>query len=92
MGLGQIVRRHLKMSARGIHAAQHDLIIQHQLPDQFGSGNLERPVATRDAGEHIHPIQSQRIEKIELQFGAIPLASRIKSMPPIFFSTWSAGT
>jgi len=58
MGLGKIIRGYLEMSARGIHAAQHDLILQHQLPDQFGSGNLERPVTTLDASEHISPVQS----------------------------------
>jgi hypothetical protein len=47
MGLGQIVRGHLKVASRGIHAAQHNLILQHQLPDEFGSGTLKRPVACR---------------------------------------------
>ena len=39
MGVCQIVRCHLEMSARGVHAAQHDLIVQHQLPDEFGAGD-----------------------------------------------------
>ena len=67
MGLGQVVGAHLKMPAGGIHAPQHDLIIQHQLPDQFGSGNLERTVAAWDARQHVQPVQSKRVEKIELQ-------------------------
>ena len=48
VGLGQIVRRHSEICARDIQAAQHNLILQHQLPDQLGCGNLERLVADRD--------------------------------------------
>jgi hypothetical protein len=52
MCLGKVVRSHLKVAARCIHAAQHDLIVQHQLPDEFSPGDLEGPVAARNAGNY----------------------------------------
>ena len=50
MGLRKIVRGHLKVAGRGIDATEHDLVVENQLPDQFGARNLERPVASRNAG------------------------------------------
>jgi hypothetical protein len=40
----------LKVAGRGIDATEHDLVVENQLPDQFGARNLERPVASRNAG------------------------------------------
>jgi hypothetical protein len=53
--LGQIVRRYSEMCARDIQAAQHNLILQHQLPDKLGLRKFVALVADRDAGQHIRP-------------------------------------
>jgi hypothetical protein len=59
VGLLQIVGPYWEMAASGIHAAQHDLIIQHQLVDQFSSSwNTVSTYA---------PVQSQSILEVELE-------------------------
>lgn len=61
MGVGEIIHSHLKMSARGVDAAQH------QLADQFGAGNLQRAITAWNPRNHIYSVHSQGIQQIELQ-------------------------
>src|SRR5579872_5594872 len=65
----QVIDRHLEVTARGIDTAHHHLIAQHQLANELRARDLERTVTARNAREHIHAIEGQRIEEIELQGG-----------------------
>jgi len=67
VSLKQIIRAHLKMATRRIDAAQHYLIIQDQLADEFWALNLQRMITAGNACDHINPNQGQSIEQIELQ-------------------------
>ena len=67
VSLKQIIRAHLKVTTRRIDAAQHYLIIQDQLADEFCALNLQRMITAGNACDHINPIPGQRIEQIELQ-------------------------
>ena len=58
VSLKQIIRSHLEVATRSIDAAEHYLIIQDQLADQFRALNLQRMIAAGNACDHINPVQA----------------------------------
>jgi len=82
VSLKQIIRAHLKVAARSINAAQHYLIIQDQLADEFCALNLQRMITAGNACDHTNPITGQRIQQVELQFRNSAGNRRRCSVPP----------
>src|SRR5579872_3962330 len=55
------------MIARGVHASQHELVPEDESPDQRGTWQFDRAVAARDASEHVHAVDVEGIQQVELQ-------------------------
>ena len=64
MSLPQMIDLHLEMATRGMDASQHYLIIQHSLPGQLGSPNLQTTISG-NAGQDVHPVDRRSIQPIE---------------------------
>src|SRR6185437_512614 len=60
----QIVAGHLEVAAGGIHAADHDLVGEDQLPQQPGGGNLEQLVGGWNAGEGVGAVEGEGVQQL----------------------------
>jgi hypothetical protein len=67
LGSTEIINRALKVIAGCIDAAQHDLVSEHQPANQFRTPNVDRPIASWQAGEHVRAVVCQRIQQVELE-------------------------
>src|SRR5579863_3256549 len=55
------------MAARGVHAAQHYLIIEDQLSNELRTSNLQRMVAGGNTRDHIRPVPGQRVKQVKFE-------------------------